>query len=87
MRALILRFLRFFPARWWKPSAWKAWGSYLHWRLETYGVYYPDHPLNGKAVLALLRQTPSYLRWIGDFDRIRAAKAYPIGRVARMDRD
>jgi hypothetical protein len=72
MHTMIVRLLRFFPRRWWKPSAWKIWGTYLHWRLETYGVYYPDERINWKAMRSLLRQIPSYNAWLAEIDKNRS---------------
>jgi len=66
---------RFLPTRWWKPSAWITWGSYLHWRLETYGVFYPKGKINWKALKSLIRQFPSYRRWLSEMDRVHAAAA------------
>jgi hypothetical protein len=54
-----------------KPKAWKTLGSYLHWRLETYGVYYPGGKFNGKAFISLVLQLPAYLRWQSHFSKIR----------------
>lgn len=67
----MLRLLRFLPSRPWSPKAWKQWASYMRWRLETYGVYYPDHRLNRQTLKTFLRQFPSYYRWLGDIDRLR----------------
>ena len=69
-----MRLLRFLPTRWWSPAAWQGWKSYVHWRLETYGVYYPDGKLNRKTLRALLRQLPSYYRWLGQIDRLRYSR-------------
>lgn len=67
----MMRLLRFLPTRWWSPRAWKTWASYAHWRLETYGVYYPEGRFNWQAFWSLLRQMPSYHRWLKDLDRLR----------------
>lgn len=67
----MLRLIRFLPTRWWSWQAWKTWGSYVHWRLETYGVYYPGSKMNWKALRQLLRQIPSYHRWLAEIDRLR----------------
>ena len=67
-----MRLLNFLPRRWWSPRAWRVWASWLHWRLETYGVYYPAGKTNGKALLMLLRQMPAYLRWLRQMDRLRS---------------
>ena len=66
----MFRLLRFLPRRWWSPAAWKTWQSYLHWRLETYGVYYPAGEKNPRALGSLLHQLPSYLRWLKELDRL-----------------
>jgi hypothetical protein len=66
-----MRFFRFLPRRWWNLRGWKTWWSYVHWRLETYGVYYPEGKFNWKAFGSLLKQIPSYRRWLGDFDNLR----------------
>jgi hypothetical protein len=66
-----MRLLRFLPTRWWSPSAWKTWLAYMHWRLETYGLYYPEGKWNNKTFFSLVRQTPSYYRWLGEIDRTR----------------
>ncbi len=63
--------LRFFPARFWSPRAWRTWMSYLKWRMETYGVYYPAGQFNKEAFSSLLRQMPRYLQWIRQMDTIR----------------
>ena len=68
----MIRLLRFFPTRIWSPHAWKTWWSYVHWRLETYGVYYPNGRFNGRAFRMLLRQGPSYYAWLKDFDKLRS---------------
>ncbi len=75
LRALMFRLFRFLPTRWWSPKAWKTWASYIHWRLETYGVFYPGNRFNFKAFQQLLQQTPSYNRWLADFDGLRSSKA------------
>ena len=67
----MFRLFRFLPTRWWSPKAWKTWGSYVHWRLETYGVYYPEGKLNAHALKQLLQQLPSYMRWLKDIDAQR----------------
>jgi hypothetical protein len=66
-----MRFLQFLPHRWWSPRAWRVWGSYLHWRLETYGVYYPAGKFNKKVFLKMLKQFPSYRAWLSDFSKLR----------------
>jgi hypothetical protein len=73
-----MRFLNFFPERWWSFRAWRVWASYVHWRLETYGVFYPEGKTNWQAVRSLLRQMPSYRRWLTDMDHIR--KRSPTAR-------
>ncbi len=67
----MIRLLRFLPTRWWSPKAWKIWRSYIHWRLETYGVYYPAGQTDKTALRSLLKQFPSYYRWLGQIDKIR----------------
>ena len=62
---------QFLPTHWWWPSAWRTWASYMHWRLETYGVYYPGGKFNGPAFFSLLKQFPSYRRWISEMDHQR----------------
>lgn len=66
----MFRLLRFLPRHWWSLKAWKTWASYVHWRLETYGVYYPDSRFNREAFMKLLRQTAAYSRWLRDLDRL-----------------
>lgn len=61
----------FFPRRFWSVRAWRTWAGYVHWRLETYGVYYPAGKFNWKAFRSLLRQTPGYLHWVSDMDATR----------------
>ena len=68
----MIRLLRFLPTRWWSPSAWRQWRTYLHWRMETFGVYYPGGNLNRDAFRSLRRQFGSYRRWLADFDRLRS---------------
>ena len=67
----MLNFLRFLPTRWWSPPAWKNWGRYVHWRLETYGVFYPAGKINWRAMHSLFKQIPSYQQWLGEMDAIR----------------
>jgi hypothetical protein len=74
----MMRLFRFFPERWWSPKAWRIWGSYVHWRLETYGVYYPDNRFNNRSFRSLLGQTPSYIRWLAQFDRLRRAPSKTV---------
>jgi hypothetical protein len=66
----MMRLIRFFPTRWWSPRAWRTWRSYLHWRLETYGVFYPNGKLDKEALKSLIRQAPGYYRWLGQMDRL-----------------
>ena len=68
---------RFFPRRFWSPRAWRVWWSYVHWRLETYGVYYPAGHFNVAAFRSLLRQMPSYLQWISTLDVSRKKSPTP----------
>ncbi len=70
-----MRILNFLPSRWWSPKSWRVWASYVHWRLETYGVYYPAGKFNWQAFRALLRQIPSYTRWLSDMNRLRLKSA------------
>lgn len=75
----MIRLLRFLPRRWWSPRAWRSWREYLHWRLETYGVYHPDPKrANRQALKMLLRQLPSYYRWLKQMDK--EAKHVPTVR-------
>jgi hypothetical protein len=67
----MLKFFRFIPSRWWSFRAWRDWADYVHWRLETYGVYYPAGKFNVSAFTSLLRQLPSYHRWLGQIDEQR----------------
>lgn len=67
----MFRLLRFLPSRWYSLSAWKSWTSYMHWRLETFGVYYPDGKLQPPAFQKFLRQFPSYYRWLGQISAFR----------------
>lgn len=43
----------------------------MHWRLETFGVYYPDGKLQPPAFQKFLRQFPSYYRWLGQISAFR----------------
>ncbi len=70
----MIRLLAFLPRRWWSPQAWKTWKSYMHWRMETYGVYYPDGKKNDTTFRMMMRQFPSYYRWLGDLTRLRRPK-------------
>lgn len=63
--------LRFLPRRWWSPSAWFAWKDYMHWRLETYGAYYPRNTLSRRSLSLLVKQFPSYYRWLNQLDHLR----------------
>jgi hypothetical protein len=67
----MLRLVRFLPRRFWSPRAWRSWGEYVHWRLETFGVYHPEGRFNRKGFRQLVKQFPSYYRWLGQIDRIR----------------
>ncbi len=67
----MFRVFRFLPTRWWSFRAWKTWRTYAHWRLETYGIYYPHGELQFQSLRTLLLQLPSYLRWLKDLDRTR----------------
>jgi len=64
----MIRLWRFLPTRWWSPRSWRTWASYVHWRLETYGVYYPAGKINWKALRSLLKQMPSYSQWLAEMD-------------------
>ena len=67
----MLALIRFLPRRWWSPKAWKNWTRYVHWRLETYGIYHPAGQFNRQAFKQLLKQFPSYYRWLRDIDKTR----------------
>jgi hypothetical protein len=67
----MLRLIRFLPRRFWSPQAWRTWRQYLHWRLETFGALYPDHRLTKSGIRSLIKQFPSYYRWLGEIDRLR----------------
>ena len=67
----MMRFWRFLPTRLWSPRAWRTWASYVHWRLETYGVFYPASQINWQALRSLLKQMPSYGRWLAEMDTTR----------------
>jgi len=67
----MVRLLRFFPRRWWSLHGWRSWKSYIHWRLETYGVYTLDGKTRRGSLVKLLKQFPSYYRWLGQIDRLR----------------
>ncbi len=73
----MFRLFRFLPTHWWRPSAWKTWWTYVHWRLETYGVYYPDGKLHAHSLWTLLRQLSSYLRWLKEIDLHRGLVPTP----------
>jgi hypothetical protein len=73
----MIRLLRFLPTRWWSPKAWKTWREYIHWRLETYGVYYPAGQTDKTALRSLFKQFPSYYRWLGEMDRVRRQPLNP----------
>lgn len=68
------RLLRFLPSRPWSLKAWKSWFSYVHWRLETYGLYYPDGRFHHQALRRLLHQAPSYFQWLGDMTALSKAR-------------
>jgi hypothetical protein len=68
----MIRLLRFIPRRWWSPEAWRTWKQFVHWRLETYGVYYPSNEKNPAAFRALMRQLPSYLKWLKELDQLHS---------------
>jgi hypothetical protein len=63
--------LKYLPNRWWSPRAWRTWSSYIHWRLETYGVYHPGGKFNGKAFVSLVLQFPHYNRWLTEIKKLR----------------
>jgi hypothetical protein len=71
MPSFMMRFFRFLPRRWWSPKAWRVWASYVHWRLETYGVFYPEGKTNWGAFWSLLRQMPAYRHWLAEMDAVR----------------
>ena len=62
---------RYLPKRFWSANAWRTWASWVHWRLETYGVYYPAGQFNWKAFCSLLKQMPGYLHWVSQFESTR----------------
>jgi hypothetical protein len=72
------RLLRFLPRRPWSPAAWRRWTTYVHWRMETYGVYYPQGRRNPDAFRSLLKQFPSYYRWLRQMDRLRKSTKLKI---------
>jgi hypothetical protein len=72
-----MRIWAFLPHRWWSPRSWKTWASYVHWRLETYGVYYPEGKFNRTAFKSMLRQLPSYSRWLSEMNRLRGKSPTP----------
>jgi len=67
----MLRLFRFLPRRWWSLHDWKIWKSYIHWRLETFGAYYPEGKLTRTSLAQLLRQFPSYYRWLKEMEQKR----------------
>jgi len=69
--------LNYLPRHWWSPRAWKTWGSFVHWRLETYGVYYPANRFNFAAFRSLLKQFPSYLKWLDQIEKSRQKNLHP----------
>jgi len=71
----MIRLFRFLPTRWWSIRAWKTWTSYIHWRLETFGLYGQEASNRATARRSLRRQFPSYYRWLGEVDRIRRHKS------------
>jgi hypothetical protein len=66
----MLVLLRFLPRRWYSFSAWKTWLSYVKWRMETYGVYY-DGKFFWHNFWPMIKQMPSYIRWIKEMDRLK----------------
>gem|GEM_PF-2506238 len=70
----MLKFARFLPRRWWSSHAWKIWSRYVHWRLETYGMYYPDGRWNSASFRLLLKQSLSYSHWLSELDRLRRSR-------------
>jgi hypothetical protein len=68
---------KFLPTQFWNPWAWIRWGSYVHWRLETYGVYYPTGRFNAKSFISLLKQMPGYLHWVSDIAAARKKSPTP----------
>jgi hypothetical protein len=69
--------MKYLPRHWWSPRAWRIWGGWLHWRLETYGVYYPSGKFNWQAFRSLLKQTPSYLCWVSTIGTLRKKSPTP----------
>lgn len=52
----------------------------LRFRLETFGVYYPELPyrapwwrVSPRGVWLLLRQAPAYAKWVVEMERLRHA--------------
>jgi hypothetical protein len=71
MSNFMMRLFRFLPRRWWSFKAWRVWASYVHWRLETYGVFYPAGKIDWRAMRSLVKQIPSYQSWLSEMDAIR----------------
>ncbi len=70
-----MRLLRFLPSRWWSWRSWKSWPAYVRWRLETYGVFYPDGRWHADAFRRMTRQFRRYYRWVGDLDRLKSLRS------------
>jgi hypothetical protein len=68
---------RFFPSKFWSPRAWRIWVTWVHWRLETYGVFHPAGTFNKTAFQKLLKQLPGYLHWVSEMDAIRKKSPTP----------
>lgn len=59
MKYLVL--VRFFP----RKFGLRIWFSYIKWRLETIGCYYPDGKFKWKIFYnEVIKRLPSYIRWI-----------------------
>lgn len=69
-----MRLLRFLPRRWWSIDCWKSWWSYVKWRMETWGVYHPDGKFNKENFWRMVKQFPSYYKWIGRMDSLKKVK-------------
>lgn len=64
-------FFRFLPRRQlYKLSTWQAWFSYIKWRLETYGVYYPNGKFHWDIAYKMIISLPSYIKWIRRMDSL-----------------
>jgi len=66
----MFRLLRFLPSRWWSLQGWRDWSRYIHWRLETFGVYQKNGQKDSSALRQMLRQLRGYLKWLKEMDEI-----------------